>query len=142
MGSGGLRVMSLSCGRSHMLFLDVYGAAWAVGDARAAGLRTSVAQPDMDDALELVQPSQIDALGGIHLVKASCGNGHSVAMSAGGDIFTWGRVLGYSEPLDHNANGVTDRWSAPNADRGLAGEAVDVAAGEGHVAVASLTGDL
>merc|ERR1719253_1685443 len=58
-------------------------------------------------------------------------------MAANGDIFTWGLSLGYTSAEAADAAA----WGLPDVDRGIAGEAVDVAAGEGHIAAASLTGD-
>mmetsp|Transcript_26712 Transcript_26712/g.49002 ORF Transcript_26712/g.49002 Transcript_26712/m.49002 type:complete len:670 (-) Transcript_26712:100-2109(-) len=117
-------IASLACGRNHLLFLDNLGSLWALGDSRAAGV--------LEAENELRQPTLVKAMQGVHLAKVACGNGHSVAISSGstGDVFLWGRSLVHS-----------GGWSPPSPRRRLSGEAVDISAGESHVAAASLAGD-
>lgn len=126
-----VKVMSVACGRRHMVSLDQHGRAWAVGDGRAGGI-------SLDSKEELPRPTLIIALGQVKLKKAACGNDHTVAMAANGDIFTWGRILGHMAATDHASD---VEWQLPDANRGLAGEAVDIGAGDTHVAAVSLTGD-
>jgi alpha-tubulin suppressor-like RCC1 family protein len=78
----------------------------------------------------------VSALGSVSLVKVACGNGHTVGMASNGDIFTWGKVLGETATDDSGND-----WHLPDADGGLPGEAVDIAAGEEHIGAVSLTGD-
>eukprot|EP00929_Paragymnodinium_shiwhaense_P114276 TRINITY_DN8261_c1_g1_i4.p1 TRINITY_DN8261_c1_g1~~TRINITY_DN8261_c1_g1_i4.p1 ORF type:complete len:741 (+),score=112.23 TRINITY_DN8261_c1_g1_i4:64-2223(+) len=118
-------VLSVACGRRHLVFLDSMGRAWSMGDPRAAGISLGRTQ-------ELREPELIHAFSGVRLVKAACGNDHTIAMSATGDLYTWGRALNRDDNVP---------WLLPDPAAGLAGEAVDVAAGETHVAAASLTGD-
>lgn len=124
-----ITAVSVACGRRHVLLLDRSGNAWAVGDARAGGI-------PVEGKDELLRPERVAALSRVRLLKVACGNGHTVAMSMTGDVFTWGRVLGEMGVTDDASD-----WQLPDASRGLAGEAVDVAAGDAHAAAASLTGD-
>lgn len=116
-------VASVSFGVRHCLLVDFHGGLWGLGCAKSAGV--------LGRGDEVVTPAPIHGLhGAIVIAKASCGNGHSVAMARDGDVFTWGRSLDK-----------IDRHTHPDPRRGRAGEAVDVAAGDSHVAVACLTGD-
>jgi len=118
-------IVSVACGRNHLLLLDRLGSLWGLGDSRAAGVT-----PER----ELLQPTLVQAMQGVRLAKVACGNGHSVAISSGiaGDVFLWGRSL---------IHGGSAPWLPPNPRQGLAGEAVDISAGDSHVAAASLAGD-
>mmetsp|Transcript_63634 Transcript_63634/g.137849 ORF Transcript_63634/g.137849 Transcript_63634/m.137849 type:complete len:298 (+) Transcript_63634:3-896(+) len=111
-----------------MLLLDSRGHVWALGDPCASGVSLSAG------AAELVRPVRVGALSRTRLAKVDCGNGHSVALAANGDVFTWGLVLG-------RAGTKCAGWLLPDTRRALAGEATDVAAGESHLAVTSITGD-
>jgi alpha-tubulin suppressor-like RCC1 family protein len=77
----------------------------------------------------------IEALSHVFLKKVACGNDHTIAMASNGDVFTWGRVLG--ETACRHAS----EWQLPDASHGLSGEAVDIGAGDAHVAVVNLLGD-
>lgn len=127
------RVVSIACGRHHVVFLDDSGRAWAVGDPRAGGVSV------VDGFVELSDPAPVAALRNVRLAKVACGNGHTVAMATTGEVFTWGREL--SGAAVDAGNSADCTWRLPDASQGLPGEAVDVAAGEAHVAAASLMGD-
>lgn len=121
------RVASLACGTDHMVLLDDYGHAWALGNKRSGGIA-------LDEEEELRYPVLVNGLNGVRLTKVACGSGHTISMARNGDVFLWGRKLG---PCREGSS----QWVLADDSRGLAGEAVDVAAGEAHVAVVSLTGD-
>lgn len=125
-----VRMTTVACGRNHMVCLDQNGHAWAIGDGRA-GCGVS-----LDGAGKLPRPALITSLSQLSLKKVECGTDHTIAMASNGDVFTWGRALGES-----SGSGSSD-WLLPDANRGLAGgEAVDIGAGDAHVAVVSITGD-
>lgn len=158
---GKARVASMSCGRDHLVFLDSSGRAWCLGDARAGGVpHPGAALPrpgcggegagealhsadgvslDGSGGVKIERPVQVEALADVKLIKVACGNGHNIAMTATGDVFTWGKVLDgdSSSPFHGESSG----WRLPDVTSGLPGEALDVAAGDAHVAVVSLTGD-
>jgi alpha-tubulin suppressor-like RCC1 family protein len=121
-----VQVTSVACGRRHMVSLDQHGHAWAIGDGRAGGI-------SLDRIEVLSRPSLVAGLDKIRLRKVACGNDHTIGMASNGDVFTWGRILGESES--------GSEWQLPDASHGLAGEAVDISAGDTHVAVVSLMGD-
>jgi len=136
-----VQITCVSCGKDHIILLDSDGHPWALGDPRAAGVEI-----DMDDTAAtvpaarpppLLQATQVAALWTVKLKKVVCGNGHTVAMSSSGDVYTWGRALA-SEDEGSGSSG----WRLPDPEASLPGEAVDIAAGERHVAVACLTGDM
>eukprot|EP00928_Gymnodinium_smaydae_P079455 TRINITY_DN6337_c1_g4_i1.p1 TRINITY_DN6337_c1_g4~~TRINITY_DN6337_c1_g4_i1.p1 ORF type:complete len:667 (+),score=107.82 TRINITY_DN6337_c1_g4_i1:8-2008(+) len=132
LGATKIRVCSMACGPGHLMLLDQRGRAWALGDPRAGGV--SITRTE-----ELLQPAPVVALAGIRLVKAACGKGHTVAMAENGNVYTWGRSL---EPRPSaSASPVEAEWCLPDPDKGVAGEAVDVAAGDDHAGAISLTGD-
>ncbi|CAE8651567.1 unnamed protein product [Polarella glacialis] len=137
--------MSLACGKDHMLLLDQFGHAWALGNARAAGIglpSSGEIVPEIPAVIEgplrshlLTQPTPVTMLWSVHLAKVACGNGHTIAMVAGsGAVFAWGRVL--AQPPFSDSGG----WRLPGSSSCIAGEALDVAAGDGHLAIACLKG--
>merc|ERR1719399_2588616 len=66
-------VASVSFGVRHCLLVDCYGGLWALGCAKSAGV--------LGRGLEVITPAPVDGLhGAIVIAKASCGNGHSVAI--------------------------------------------------------------
>lgn len=122
-----LRVASVACGTDHVVLLDDHGRAWALGNKRSGGIA-------LDEEEELRYPVLVDGLREVRLTKVACGSGHTISMARNGDVFSWGRVLGPGRDG-------SSQWVLADDSRGLAGEAVDVAAGGAHAAVVSLTGD-
>lgn len=127
------RITSVACGRNHLVFLDNAGRAWAAGDPRAGGFTAVAGGTSLED------PRPVEGLGRVHLIRVACGNGHTVAMSSDGEVFTWGRDVAGPAPASGDSSAAA--WRLPDASRGLAGEAIDVAAGDSHIACVSLTGD-
>jgi len=121
--SSGAPVRSVACGHQHAVLLDSRGLTWALGEARASG----VSSLDF-----LSEPTFLVTLKSVSMKKVACGNRHTVAMSTDGNVYSWGRDV--VSPLL--------AWQLPDPRRSLALEAVDVAAGDSHISVVTLTGDV
>jgi len=126
-----VEIVTVSCGAQHMLMLDRYGGAWALGEAVAGGV---VLDADMDPFADVTRARQVLALNEVVLTKVACGKGHTVAMSADGHVYTWGCVLADTRCSDA-------RWLPPDIRRRHSCQAVDIAAGEAHAAAIGLVGD-
>lgn len=80
-------------------------------------------------------PTLIKALQGKHVVHISCGTSYSAAVTASGELYTWGR--GNYGRLGH---GNTDDQTLPKQVVGLKGEKVmDVACGSGDAQTLAVT---
>ena len=55
------------------------------------------------------EPAPVSGLSGKNIVTISCGSSHSAAISAEGDLYTWGRgnygQLGHGKSLPHTVFG-------------------------------------
>eukprot|EP00930_Biecheleria_cincta_P088621 TRINITY_DN77879_c0_g1_i1.p1 TRINITY_DN77879_c0_g1~~TRINITY_DN77879_c0_g1_i1.p1 ORF type:complete len:932 (+),score=102.78 TRINITY_DN77879_c0_g1_i1:70-2865(+) len=137
-------IMSVVCGRDHLVLLDTDGHAWALGDPRAAGVAIP-SQPQMRDQGAarpelLTQATPVAALWMVRLAKVACGNGHTAAIEAGsGVVYTWGRVLAKPHA---ETSGQELAWQLPEIHPAFASACVDIAAGDGHLAVACANGDM
>ncbi|RLN73099.1 hypothetical protein BBJ28_00011198 [Nothophytophthora sp. Chile5] len=116
--------------------------AWGNADNGRLGLGdpavgTESQQPLFQDGYEaltdhvyrfVAQPTRVPALAGVELRQLACGEMHSLAVTTGGKVFSWGR--GNRGQLGHaagNAEGsaaaATDEWT-PRSVRGLRYECV------------------
>lgn len=118
------KVISLSCGRLHMLLLDDSGCVWGLGDPHAVGIASEAEG-------QLACPVRVPRLAP-RVVKAVCGNGHSAVITKSGQVFSWGR------PLIEDTG---DTWQRPQSIPSVDG-AVDVAAGDMHLAIVAVKGDV
>eukprot|EP00884_Botryococcus_braunii_P015207 jgi/Botrbrau1/236/Bobra.0022s0212.1 len=88
---------AVAAGHSHTLFLAASGNVWTVGSNSRGqlGIGTS-------SALEPL-PRRISALSGEKVVKLAAGANHSLAVSAGGELLSWGAgdqgCLGHGAPV-------------------------------------------
>ena len=128
---GGARVKMAACGKDHTLVLTEVGRMWAFG----CGFYGQLGTGDEDDR---TTPAQVVGLRGVTITFVAAGSWHSVAVSAGGGTFTWGR--GNFGRLGH---GVADDEMEPRqveAGRFGGDRVVHAAAGGKHTAVVTVPG--
>ncbi|KAH8381687.1 hypothetical protein KR093_010649, partial [Drosophila rubida] len=77
------RVQQLECGQEHALLLNANGDVYSWGN----GLRGQLGQASL--GVEET-PQLIEALAGIKITHIAAGGWHSAAISAFGDLYTWG----------------------------------------------------
>ena len=93
MGHGAMpRVTLLSAGVFHSLAVTEGGALYSWGSGTNGRLGHG-------DTVMRLRPRRVEALGDVDVVHASAGSGHSLAVSAGGALYTWGQ--GYNGRLGH-----------------------------------------
>lgn len=68
-------------------------------------------------------PTRIPALDGISMKQLVCGSAHSLALTADGEVFSWGRGSRGELALSGTAEGFVDQW-APQLVRGLQYETI------------------
>ena len=98
----GQRVVAVAPGassqHSHSLALTADGAVWSWGSGHAGVLGHG-------DEQDQLLPKKVEALAGQRVVAVSAGGHHSIAVSADGDVFTWGAgeggCLGHGEDLSN-----------------------------------------
>tara|TARA_B110001452_G_scaffold11041_1_gene9183 strand:+ start:3615 stop:8069 length:4455 start_codon:yes stop_codon:yes gene_type:complete len=123
-------VTAVACGYAHSVALcDTYEVlAWGSGWKGKLGLA--------DDTNRLV-PTPIPSLKRKHLQQIICGSFHTIALSEGGDIFTWG--IGERGQLGH---GDLENRKTPTPVLALQGfEIGSIAAGEAHSLASSRDGE-
>ncbi|CAN0106278.1 unnamed protein product [Lampetra planeri] len=81
--AGGVRALQLALGREHVLLLTDDGTIWGWGPGRHGqqGHGTTEAE---------AAPRPVEGLQGLPMVGVAAGGWHSVALSRGGDVYTWG----------------------------------------------------
>ncbi len=88
------RITSIAAGFSHSAFLDEAGRVWTCGKNTHGELGLMVALGG--DAVERLDfrlnyvPTRVRALEGHKVVKVSCGAHHTAALTAAGEVLTWG----------------------------------------------------
>ena len=94
----GQRVVAVSAGSSHSLALTADGAVWSWGE----GIFGQLGHGDQQAQL---LPKQVEALAGQRVIAVSAGYRHSLAITADGAVFTWGKgedgCLGHGEDLSN-----------------------------------------
>ncbi|XP_046567200.1 RCC1 domain-containing protein 1-like [Haliotis rubra] len=76
-------VTSLSCGKEHVVFLTKHGHVYSFG----LGSRGQLGHDSVEEETE---PRMVDSLDGLRVVGVAAGGWHSAAITASGDLFTWG----------------------------------------------------
>ena len=86
------RVVELSAGLFHSLAVTESGAllSWGSGTNGRLG---------HGDTVMRLRPRRIEVLADVEIIHASAGSGHSLAVSASGQLYTWGQ--GYNGRLGH-----------------------------------------
>ncbi|XP_050310232.1 RCC1 domain-containing protein 1 [Anthonomus grandis grandis] len=76
-------IVDIQTGREHCILLDKSGNIYAFGSGSRGQLGTG-------DLNEQETPILVHALAGIKIIKIAAGGWHSAAISADGDLYTWG----------------------------------------------------
>ena len=94
----GQHVVAALAGCMHSLALAANGAVWSWGWGGGGGLGHG-------DQQEQLLPKKIEAFAGQRVVAVSAGQHHSLAITADGAVFTWGKgghaCLGHGEDLSN-----------------------------------------
>ncbi|KAK0388065.1 hypothetical protein NLU13_4309 [Sarocladium strictum] len=87
------KIAKIACGSYHSFAIDKEGNVWAWGlnNFGELGIESNAGE---DDAVVL-KPLKIEGLEGKKITDIDGGEHHSLACSASGDLYTWGRVDGY-----------------------------------------------
>ena len=125
---GGERAVSVSAGERHNLALTAGGAVWSWGMGSSGRLGHG-------DEQHQWQPQKVEALAGQRVVAVLGGGAHSLALTAGGSVWSWG--LGAYGQLGH---GDWQELLLPQRIEALAGQRV-VAVSVGAVHSLILTAD-
>ena len=92
----GPRVVAVSAGGNHNLALTANGSVWSWGDGACGKLGHG-------DEQQQLLPKKVEAFAGRRVVAVSAGSNHSIAITADGAVFTWGKgehgCLGHGEDL-------------------------------------------
>jgi alpha-tubulin suppressor-like RCC1 family protein len=132
---GGTPVVLASAGDDHSLALTADGQVWTWGSGREA-------QQGGDDRIHHLTPACLSAecFGGAKVVSVAAGDDHCVALTAQGDVMTWGRGaygrLGHNDQDDRRTPTPITRDLFENAP------AVFISAGKFHSAAISSDGNL
>ena len=122
---GGERAVSVSAGSGHSLALTAGGSVLSWGDGLFGRLGHGDRQEDEQDQL---LPKKVEALAGQRVVAVSAGDGHSLALSADGAV--WSSGAGAFGRLGH---GDTQNQLLPKKIEAFADQrVVAVSAGGGH----------
>ncbi|KAL2205822.1 RCC1/BLIP-II, partial [Sarocladium strictum] len=87
------KIVKIATGSYHSFAIDKEGSVWAWGlnNFGELGIESNAGE---DDAVVL-KPIKIEGLEGKQIADIDGGEHHSLACSASGDLYTWGRVDGY-----------------------------------------------
>ena len=92
----GQRVVAVAAGRDHSFAITADGAVWSWGD----GYQGRLGHGDTQSQL---LPKKVEAFAGRRVVAVAAGSAHSLALTADGAFFTWGKgddgCLGHGEDL-------------------------------------------
>ncbi|MGO0060210.1 Ig-like domain-containing protein [Brevibacillus fluminis] len=114
-------VTTMAAGKSHSLAATSDGKVYAWGDNQYGQLGNQASGP------KVLTPVEIPALAGKNVVQLAAGDGFSVALTANGDVYTWG--------LNNQGQlglGNTTDTKIPTKVPGLGG-VKEIAAGNSHV---------
>ncbi|XP_045473518.1 uncharacterized protein LOC123679961 [Harmonia axyridis] len=124
-----LKVMSVSCGRKHTLFLTDYGV-YTCGSNNWSQLGLG---PMVQES---PYPQMITDLAAVKVMQIVCGQYHSMALSADGHVYTWG--WGVHGQLGHDSCNSEVYPRKLNFDKKIK----QVAAGHAHSLILTEEGDL
>lgn len=92
----GAKAAAVSCGEQHTIILTVDGEVLTMGVGEYGRLGTG-------SSSDINVPTSVDALENEEIVQVAAGSNHSLALSASGKIFSWGRndmgQLGHKDSL-------------------------------------------
>jgi len=102
------RAIAVSAGTLHSLAITADGAVWSWGN----GLFGRLGHGDEQNQL---LPKKVEALAGQRVVAVSAGYQHSLALTANGAVFTWGKgeygCLGHGEDLSNQLLPKIEAWA-------------------------------
>jgi len=124
----GPRVIAVSAGAAHSLAITADGAVWSWGDGGFGPLGHG-------DQQQQPLPKKIEAFAGRRVVTVSAGANHSLALTADGSVWSWGR--GGRGQLGH---GDQQRQPLPKKIEAFTGQRVVAVSAGGHYSLA-LTAD-
>ncbi|XP_054264498.1 uncharacterized protein LOC128987591 [Macrosteles quadrilineatus] len=78
-----VKVKDIACGRAHIILLSDNGQVFSVGE----GSRGQLGHGELEAEEE---PRLVEGLAGLTVVAVACGGWHSCAVTADGDLYTWG----------------------------------------------------
>ena len=87
----GWRVVAVSTGRDHNLALTADGAVWSWGYGHEGRLGHGGQQNQLLPWQNQLLPKKIEALAGQRVLAVSAGEDHSLAITADGSVWSWGR---------------------------------------------------
>ncbi|XP_029027784.1 probable E3 ubiquitin-protein ligase HERC3 isoform X2 [Betta splendens] len=123
-------VVMLACGQDHCLAVSTSGDvfSWGAGDEGQLGLQ---------NLQNCIRPSQVQTPLPVPVIHVACGRSHSLALTQGGDVFSWGLNshgqlgLGKDVPLQAGAALVLSLSGVP---------VTQIAAGAAHSLFLTLSG--
>jgi len=115
-------IKQISAGALHNAVVSANGEifTWGCNDDKALG---RLCDPNDDNDEWLPKKLQIDTF----FIKVCCGASHSIALTANGDVYTWGTYRDSSGVIGHSAE--ADHQDTPQLVEGLS-SIVDVACGD------------
>ncbi|MEW5317488.1 MAG: hypothetical protein WDW38_008779 [Sanguina aurantia] len=116
----GVKFRQVSCGARHSMAVDTAGRVWAWG----WGAHGQCGHRDQEDVLS---PRVVAALGGLNMVAAAGGLGHTLALSDTGDVYAWGWNDSGQLGLGH-----TQSANAPQLVEALTDTVIKVSCGGRH----------
>uniref|UniRef100_A0A8D0G4P0 E3 ubiquitin-protein ligase HERC4 n=1 Tax=Strix occidentalis caurina TaxID=311401 RepID=A0A8D0G4P0_STROC len=125
-------IVAVSCGEAHTLALNDKGQVYAWGLATDGQLGL----PGTEECIRV--PRNIKSLSEIQIVQVACGYYHSLALSKGSEVFSWGQNkygqlgLGYEYKKQNSPHVIKSLLGIPFAQ---------IAAGGAHSFVLTLSGE-
>ena len=83
-----LQIADFACGVGHVVALTSTGEAFTWGDNREFQCGMGLGHPFV--SRNITQPMRIPSLIGKRVVAVACGAGHSIVITATGEVFAWG----------------------------------------------------
>ena len=117
----GQRVVAVSAGGAHSLAITADGSVWSWGDGDGGKLGHG------DEQNQLL-PKKVEAFAGRRVVAVSAGFGYSIAITADGSVWSWGRGSEGRLGHGHQQNQLLPKKVEAFADQRV----VAVSAGGGH----------
>ncbi|CAI9112202.1 OLC1v1012617C1 [Oldenlandia corymbosa var. corymbosa] len=95
-----LDVLDIACGSTHALLVTKQGGVFSWGEGSGGKLGHGV-------ETDIHNPTLVDTLSGLSIKVVACGEYHSCALTAAGDLYTWGDgihnvgLLGHGNEVSH-----------------------------------------
>lgn len=129
-----LDVQNLSCGSRHAALVTRHGEVFSWGEGAGGRLGHGIGGG-------VSQPKIIDALSGMHVELAACGEYHTCVVTLSGDLYTWGDGASNSGLLGHGND--VSHWIPKKITGQMEGVHVStISCGPWHTAVVTSAGQL